>query len=120
MAVSFPRRGEVVRVRLDPTVGSEQAGERPAIVISPNLINEHSSVVLIASLTSKRTESVYPFEVLIEPPEAGLTMRSKVRLMQLRSIDKSRIFASYGVVSEAKMLEIEEALRIATGLTRLD
>lgn len=42
------RRGEIVRVRLDPGVGSEQAGERPALVISPDIMNEHSPVVVVA------------------------------------------------------------------------
>ena len=110
------RRGEVVRVRLDPTVGSEQAGQRPALVISPDLINEHSPVVLVAAITSRKTHRVYPFEALIEPPEGGLRMRSKVLLMQLRSIDKSRVSGSLGQVSETTMRRVEEALKIATGL----
>jgi mRNA interferase MazF len=57
------RRGDVVRVQLSPVIGSEQAGARPALVISPDVINEHSPVILIAPLTSKKTERVYPFEV---------------------------------------------------------
>lgn len=112
-------RGEIVRVNLDPVVGSEQAGERPALVISPDLINEHSPVILIASITSQRTERVYPFEVVIDPPEAGLALRSKVLLMQLRSVDKRRLVGRYGRVSEQTMRRVEDALRIATGLTRL-
>jgi mRNA-degrading endonuclease toxin of MazEF toxin-antitoxin module len=43
-----------VRVRLDPTIGAEQAGERPALVISPELINQHSPVVLVAAVTSRK------------------------------------------------------------------
>lgn len=114
-----PKRGEVVRVRLDPAVGSEQAGERPALVISPDLINQHSPVVLLAALTSQKTERVYPFEVLIEPPEGGLKLRSKVLLMQLRSVDKGRLSGRYGEVSEATMQRVEDALKIATGLVKL-
>ncbi|MCL6641909.1 MAG: type II toxin-antitoxin system PemK/MazF family toxin [Candidatus Bipolaricaulota bacterium] len=40
------RRGDIVRLQLSPIVGSEQAGERPALVISPDVINEHSPVIL--------------------------------------------------------------------------
>jgi mRNA interferase MazF len=47
-----PTRGDIVRVRLDPVAGSEQAGACPALVISPDVINEHSPVILIAVLTS--------------------------------------------------------------------
>ena len=113
-----PVRGEVVRVRLDPSMGSEQAGERPALVLSPDLINEHSPVILIAAITSQKTDRIYPFEALIEPPEGGLTLRSKVLLMQLRSVDKERLTGRYGTVSEQTMQRVETALKVATGLTR--
>jgi mRNA interferase MazF len=111
-----PRRGDVVRVRLDPTVGSEQAGDRPALVISPDLINKHSPVVLVAALTSRKTDRVYPFETLIEPPEGGVRTRSKILLMQLRSIDKKRLLGRIGRVEETTMRRVDEALKIATGL----
>lgn len=111
-------RGEVVRVALDPVTGSEQGGERPVLVISPDLINQHSPVILVAAITSKKTERIYPFETLLEPPDGGLTQRSKVLLMQLRSVDKQRIAGRYGKVSEKTMVRVEEALKVATGLTR--
>ena len=113
------RRGDVVRVRFDPTEGAEQAGERPALVISPDLINERSPVILVASLTSRKTERVYSFEVLIEPPEGGLSLRSKALLLQLRSIDKTRITGQYGSVSADTMRRVDDALKIAVGLVHL-
>jgi mRNA interferase MazF len=114
----IPRRGEIVRVRLDPVEGSEQGGERPALILSPDVINEHSPVVLIASITTKKTERVYPFEVLILPPEGGLKQRSKVLLMQLRSIDKRRLTGFHGSLSLASMTLVEGAVKVATGLTK--
>lgn len=114
-----PNRGDIVRVRLDPVEGSEQAGERPALVISPDMINQYSPVILIAAITSQKTERVYPFEVLLEPGEGGLTLRSKVLLMHLRSVDKRRLLGGYGSVSDATMNRVEEALKIATGLTEI-
>jgi len=114
-----PRRGDIVRVRLDPTVGSEQAGERPALVISPDLINEYSPVILIASITSQKTDRVYPFEAVIEPPDGGLTLRSKVLMMHLRSVDKQRLAGRYGRISETTMQRVENALKVATGLERV-
>ena len=113
------KRGSVVRVRLDPIEGAEQAGERPALILSPDLINEHSPVVIIAAITSQKTERVFPFEALIEAREAGLPKRSKVMLMQMRSIDKRRITGQYGMISEGTLSNVEQALKVATGLTRL-
>ncbi len=110
------RRGDIVYLQLSPVVGSEQAGTRPALVISPDVINEHSPVILIAPLTSKKTERVYPFEAVIEPPEGGVKRRSKVMLTHLRGVDKRRITDVYGHVGEETMWRVEDALKIATGL----
>jgi len=112
-----PRRGDILRARLSPIEGSEQGGERPVLVLSPDLINEHASVILVAALTSRKTDRLYPFEALIEPQEGGLTQRSKVMLLHIRSIDKRRILGYYGRVSDEVMARVDEALRIATGLT---
>lgn len=116
---SHPKRGDVVRVDLGPVVGSEQDGTRPVVVISPDLINQHSPVILIAACTGKNTDRVYPFETLVEPPDGGLTMRSKVSLMQIKAVDKRRITGYYGSVSPTTIDKIEEALAIATGLHEL-
>jgi mRNA interferase MazF len=80
------------------------------------VINEHCPVILIASLTSKQIARVYPYEVLIERPEGGLTRRSKVLLMHLRSIDKRRLVGRYGTIEADTMRRVEEALKVATGL----
>jgi mRNA interferase MazF len=53
---------------------------------------------------------------LIEAPEAGLTKRSKVMLMHLRSVDKRRLTGEYGSVDEETMAQVDEAIKIATGL----
>ena len=113
------RRGDVVRVRLDPVEGSEQSGDRPGLVVSPDLINDHSPVILVAAITSRKTEKVFPFEALIEPPDGGLQQRSKVLLMQLRSLDKRRVVGRYGRVSAVVIERVDAALKIAVGLTRL-
>lgn len=112
------RRGDIVRVQLSPVVGSEQAGA-PAVVISADVINEHSPVILIAPLTTKKTERVYPFEAVIEPPDGGLTGRSKAMLTHLRDVDKRRITDVYGRARAETMNRVEEALKVATGLVEL-
>jgi mRNA interferase MazF len=109
----------VVRVRLDPVEGSEQAGDRPAVVISPDIVNQSSPVVIVAALTSRKTDRVYPFEALVEPPDGGLQVRSKVLLLHLRSIDRRRIVGGYGELSPETMGRVEDALKVAVGLTRV-
>ena len=111
------KRGDVLRVRLDPIVGSEQAGERPALVLSPDFHNRYSRLILVAAITSQKTDKLYPFEALIEPPDGGLIVRSKVMMTHLRSIDKTRILSRYGAISFETMARVETALKLATGLT---
>jgi len=114
-----PRRGDILRARLNPISGSEQGGERPVLVLSPDIINEHATVIIVAALTSRKTERLFSFEALIEPPEGGLSQRSKVMLLHIRSIDKQRITGYYGRVRDETMERVDAAIRIATGLTHI-
>lgn len=113
------RRGDVLRARLNPVEGSEQGGERPVLVVSPDLINDRAPIILVAALTTRKVDRVYPFEAHIEPPEGGLPQPSKVMLLHLRALDKRRVTGRYGAVSAEAMARVEAALRVATGLTDL-
>jgi len=113
------KRGDVVRVRFDPVEGHEQAGVRPALVLSPDLINEHYSVILVAAITSKRLDTILPMEVSIDAPEGGLKTDSKVMLLQTRSIDKRRVIGRYGSLSDTTLRSVDKALAIVTGLLRI-
>ncbi len=113
------RRGDIVRVRLDPVEGSEQGGDRPGLILSPDLINQHSPVILVAAITSKKTDKVYPFEAIIEPSPRTLPQRSKVLLMHLRSLDARRVIGHYGAIDAQTLERVDAALTIALGLKRL-
>ena len=52
-AIGKMKQGEIWFVDLNPTKGSEQAGQRPVVVISGNLLNEHLTVVIVVPLTTK-------------------------------------------------------------------
>gem|GEM_PF-6438869 len=62
-----PRGGGVYLVRLDPTEGSEQAGTRPAVVVSREAINRYSPVIVICPLTdAAHVPKLYPSDVRIQ------------------------------------------------------
>jgi mRNA interferase MazF len=44
-------RGQVYLLRLDPTEASEQAGTRPAVIVSRNAINQHSPLIVVCPMT---------------------------------------------------------------------
>ena len=97
------RRGAIWRVRLDPVEGSEQGGTRPAVIISSDLLNNAPPIVTIAPITSRKTERIFKTEVLIEPPEGGLTQRSKIILYQTRAITKPRAAEELGVLTSSRI-----------------
>ncbi len=111
--MTFPRRGEVYWVHLDPTVGSEIAKTRPAVIISNDIGNEYSQRVIIAPLTSGGLQRVYPFEALVPAGEAGLAETSKVLLDQVRSVDKARLRERIGALSSDRMLDVDRAIRLS-------
>ncbi len=90
------------------------------LVVSPDIINKGSPIFLAATITSKKTTRAYSFEVVVDAREGGLPLRSKILLMQMRTLDRVRIVSRYGSVSDETMTRVEEALKIATGLTSVD
>ncbi|MGD9344698.1 MAG: type II toxin-antitoxin system PemK/MazF family toxin [Candidatus Aminicenantes bacterium] len=108
---TFPKRGDVFLVCLDPTVGSEINKTRPALVISNDINNQFAETVTVLPMTSS-IGKIYPFEAILPPGESGLTKKSKVKCNQIRTIDKKRLVRPLGKVSLEMIREIEDALRI--------
>lgn len=78
----IPSRGDIVWLDFNPRTGREQAGHRPAIVISPQQFNSLSSLVFVCSITSK--VKGFSFEVLL--PEQIQT-KGVILIHHLRSVD---------------------------------
>jgi mRNA interferase MazF len=79
-----PERGDIIRLELNPRTGSEQAGYRPAIIISTFAYNQISKIVLVCPITSRKKG--WPFEV--ELPELMQTY-GVVLVDQIRAVDCS-------------------------------
>ena len=77
-----PERGDIVKMSFDPQSGHEQAGWRPALVVSPALYNRASSLALLCPITSRAKG--YPFEVAL--PD-GLGVSGVILADQIRSLD---------------------------------
>lgn len=107
----FPKRGDIYWVNLDPTVGGEIQKLRPGLIISNDIGNDVSSVVMVAPITSK-LKHVYPFEVRIVLKGKN----AKILLNQCRALDKSRLMDKIDEVNIEIMQQVEEAIRIVFGL----
>ena len=106
------RRGHVCLAALDPVIGSEMAKTRPVVIISNNKNNLFSGTVTVLPITSKNLKRVYPFEVYLPRGAANLPKNSKVKADQIRTLDKSRIIKSIGMLDSDDITRIETALRI--------
>jgi mRNA interferase MazF len=104
------RRGDVFWANLDPTVGVEIKKRRPGIVLSNDVINERSRLVIVVPLTTN-TARFSPSHVLLPQGEGGLSQDSKVLTEQIRAIDKQRLVTRIGTLSARFLLLIEQALR---------
>ena len=117
--VARPKRGEVWLVSFDPTIGAEIKKTRPALILQNDIANRASPITIVAAITSQFEERIYPTEVLIKAPEAGLTVDSVALLNQIRSIDQRRLVRRLGVARPATMMNVERALMISLGLVRI-
>ena len=118
MSVRFPRRGEIFWVDLDPTVGSEIAKTRPCLIVSNDIGNQFSARVIVAPLTSRGIDRVYPFEVLVPVGEGGVTETSKIALDQVRSVDKRRLGRRIGILPDDLMRAVNRAIRLSLDVER--
>ena len=112
-----PLRGELYWVDWHPARGHEQAGTRPGLVISNDIGNRISSVVIVAALTSRLPPRPYPFQTLLTPsPRNGLTVQSVLLGDQLMTVDKSRLGNRLGHLTTDEMRQVDRALRVSLGL----
>ena len=80
--VDIPDRGDAIWLTFNPQVGHEQAGRRPALVLSPAAYNGKAGLALCCPITSQ--VKGYPFEVAIPP---GLLVSGVVLVDQIKNLD---------------------------------
>jgi len=112
---SLPSRGDVWLAHFNPTLGREQAGIRPCLIISVDPFN-HGALDLVIAIPITTTLRGWVTHVEIKPPEGGLKHPSAIKCEDIRSMSKSRLIKRMGVVSKKTLLEAEKRIRILTGL----
>lgn len=107
-------------VDLDAARGREANTLRPAVLVSSDGLNRTvmrlgRGVVTVVPITSN-VASVHPFQVLLEPEDSGLEVRSKAQAEQIRTLDVDRIGACVGTLGPAVLAELDRALRVHLSL----
>lgn len=101
----IPEAGDIVWLQFDPQAGHEQAGHRPALVLSPARYNKIRGMMICCPMTSKIKG--YPFEVIVtqQPPSAVLSD-------QIKSLDWRARQASFkGKVAASVLAEVQGKIK---------
>lgn len=103
------KQGELWYADLNPVKGSEQAGFRPVIVISGNLMNTHLNTVICCPLTTKIKR--YHGNVVLSPDKLNnLQSESEILTAQVRCISKQRLVKRIGEISGPDVAKIKNTL----------
>ena len=100
-----PDAGEIVWISFDPQAGHEQAGHRPAVVLSPSAYNAKTSLIICCPMTSQIKN--YPFEVRIVGASPSAVLADQVKSLDWRK----RGARGKGTISAAELAEVRAKIR---------
>lgn len=106
-------RGDVLWANLDPTLGHEQSGSRPVLVLSQNVFNDHSGTVIAVALTSQRPRAGFPLTLALS--DASLPKKSWVKISQIRTLSVQRLGKRLGKATPEELADIIEGLNEILG-----
>ena len=91
-------RGEVYWANLNPTIGKEQAGLRPVLVISEDIFNARSGTVIAVAITSQPQRASFP--LTLELKDLKLPKKSWAKISQIRTLATERLTKKICMISE--------------------
>jgi mRNA interferase MazF len=101
-------RGDIMWAELNPTVGHEQGGERPVVVLSHDVFNDRSGTVIAVAVSSQEPRAGFP--LTLEITSAKLPKRSWVKISQVRTLSVERLTRKLGRVAPEELDRIVEGL----------
>jgi mRNA interferase MazF len=108
------KQGEIWYANLNPAKGSEQAGMRPVVILSGNLLNEHLNIVIVAPLTTRIKK--YKGNPILQPTVInGLKNESEMLIFHIRSISKDRLVKKVGKIEPS---ELDRAIKTLNEILR--
>ena len=106
-------RGEIRWADLNPTIGCEQSGERPVLILSQDIFNERSGTVIAMALTSQEQRAGFPLTHEIANPK--LLKRSWIKISQIRTLSTERIGKKLGHLGPEDLALVIEGLNEIIG-----
>ncbi|OQY00893.1 MAG: MazF family transcriptional regulator [Desulfobacteraceae bacterium 4572_130] len=87
-------RGDIFWADLNATIGHEQAGKRPVLILSHEVFNKRSKTVIALAITSQAQKALFPLSLELE--ESNLPKRSWVKISQIRTLSIKRLIKKIG------------------------
>ena len=106
-------RGDILWANLDPTLGREQSGSRPVLVLSQDVFNERSGTVIAIALTSQQPSAGFP--LTLELSDSRLPKKSWVKISQIRTLSVQRLGKKLGKATAEELEDIIEGLNEIIG-----
>jgi len=107
-------RGEVRWAELNPTIGHEQRGLRPVLILSENTFNKYSGTVIAVALTSQKQKAGFPLTLKLD--SQNLPKESWVKISQIRTLSTKRIGNKIMEVTNSEIIKVIEGLNEILGL----
>jgi mRNA interferase MazF len=108
-------QGDLYWVDLDEPSGSEPGYRHPHVVVQNNVFNASKiNTVVVCALTSNLKRAQAPGNVLLEPNESNLPKPSVVLVSQIFTVDKSQLGEFIGKLSEHRVRQILDGIRLLT------
>ncbi|MBQ3422708.1 MAG: type II toxin-antitoxin system PemK/MazF family toxin [Romboutsia sp.] len=110
------KKGDIFYADLGDTIGSEQKGMRPVVIIQNNIGNKFSPTVIVAAITSSMRKTSLPVHIEISAQESNLPFESIILLEQVRTLDKSRLKYKISSLRPEFIKLIDDALKVSLEL----
>jgi len=111
-----PARADVWLVNFNPTLGHEQAGIRPAVILSTTQFNQGPAQLAVVVPMTKTYRGI-PIHIEVPPPEGGVRQVSYAMCDQIRTVSTShRLVTRWGAVGTGIMTQIEYAVKVVLAL----
>jgi len=111
------RCGSIYWVDFSPGKGSEPMGRRPGLVIQNDALNDSNlNTVIMLAITSMLKFGDLPGNIVLQKGEANMPKRCIINVTQIKSVDKKSIKENIGALSEKRMAEVYQGLKLVMNM----
>ncbi len=111
------KKGSIYWIDFSPGKGSEPKGRRPGLVVQNDVLNDSQlNTVIVLAITSTMKYGELPGNVILKKGEANLPKRCVVNVTQIKSVDRESIREKIGTLSEKRMAEVHEGMRLVMSI----